>query len=237
LVVKCFKDIWLLLRFSKLFSLLILSVVLTLCLSLSCNQVAPTSGHSTALSSITTPNPDTDLKYQLFEIKADDRRLIGTNHPLYSFEYPKAFSLIDVNKLLDYPMNNNASIVDFILDQENTNLPEQWLRIRVEPPVPKAYTNASEASQYWVNIESKTSDNITTSTKTATGLQAIYLKSFYEDQGSYRLHMTSFRMVTFDYAGFIWEIFLTWNYPYHEIEPPEIEEYFNHIIGTFKILG
>jgi len=198
------------------------------------------SNPNNKISDITTVT-----NYKTFQLKADDIRLRYMQYPLFSFEYPEIFRLVDLNLVYEeqhaITMVSGISEVDFTVQQ--TDLPEPILTIRVQEPGFGGMNDASRAFRVWTtNIgRPDNTENTTTSKKTVYGIQADYLEIFgtmeeYDIGGHfiYPERQRSFRGVFFDYAGLVWIITMSWQYL--GAEPPEVEGYFEHVIQTFEIL-
>jgi hypothetical protein len=197
----------------------------------------PSQGCSNNTNTISATNiPDT--KYISYKMETDDVRLKYLNHPLYSFEYPDYFHLLEVYQVPQLTASSKHSDVLFTI--HNTDLPETMLWVRVQEPWIAYYTDANELLNYWVSEDGVVTKDITTKEIGVSGIKAYYYKSFQVSPDKYKLENTVFpynishRFVFFDYSGYIWEINMFWFYQYSE--PPEVEEYFNHIVETFKIL-
>jgi hypothetical protein len=188
------------------------------------------------LTSDTTNSTNIDnIKYISYQMNENDVRLKFLHHPLFTFEYPDKFLLVDVNKMPDYPMTYNISDTEFTYKQY---IPEQVLWIRIEKS--GLFTeNAYEKIQNYVSLAEKQGDSYSQKTQTVDGISAEYFESqhfgiFLHTETDLIRGYTTIRKVVFDYSGMIWEIALVWNYI--DTEPPGVQEYFNNIIGKFKIL-
>ena len=190
-------------------------------------------------------------KYKTYEMKADDIRLHECfQHPLYTFEYPEFFNLVDLNPNFIYsipnlrgqlmggpPMDDDMSIVDFTCKQEYYGRSSLLVIIVTQDYVDMFETN--DLFKIYLSEHTQFTEEITIKEMLVSGISADYMESFQtlgktKPQGNVEVYRMSARVVVFDYADLIWAIQLFWFY--HEPEPPEIEEYFNHVIETFKIL-
>jgi hypothetical protein len=228
--IRCF--------FFVLVTLTITTVVCGGCSPRSTPQISSTSAtnitpaFTPTTSSIFIPpiDPNTLTIYKIFEMKADDIHEQLFKHPRYSVEIPAIFPIGDEDldpSIRKYGIAN----VDFNIRQQG--LYGQWLRIRVEPHT--WYNNANEKFIDFLNTKNSSSANITTKTVFISGIQAHYMELYSEVPAfPYPEHLVSLRVIDFDYAGLIWEISLHWYY--HDSEPQQVQEFFNHIISTFKFL-
>jgi hypothetical protein len=177
-------------------------------------------------------NTTTAANYKTFVLKSNDIYLRDFDHPLYSFEYPPDFSLVDEN-LSDFPSTYyDQTRVLFTIQRSDT--PKPQLSIIVQKPGKFGYHDAAEKFEY-NRSRYLLPDNITTKRVNVFGISSYYLEVF-SSHGSpeYHLYQSSQRSCFFDYAGLVWEVTLDWFY--HGNEPLEVQEYFDHIITTFKIL-
>jgi len=177
--------------------------------------------------------------YKTYEMKPDDVRLRYLEHSLFSFEYPEKFQLIDLNHMPDHPMVYDVSNVDFTIEQ--TDLPWVSLRVRVQKPGLWDYHNANDVFEDWISTAESNGDTITSNKRSVSGIQAYYIetsgtreKDIISGTIIYQSRHESFRGVVFNYKELIWSITIRWDY--FKTEPPEIDEYFNHVIETFNIL-
>ena len=180
-----------------------------------------------------------EISYKTYEMKPDDTRLIYLNHPLFSFEYPEEFELIDLNHMPDHPRVYDISDVDFLIKQYP--LPEISLQIRIIKPGFAGNYDMNTLSEEWFSTAESYGATITAGRKTVSGIEAYYIETSgtrEEDKFGaimiYPERQESFRGVFFYYQDLIWSISLTW--PYSESAPHEIGEYFDHIIETFRIV-
>jgi hypothetical protein len=178
----------------------------------------------------------TSIGYKNYEMKSDDIRLTLFNHPLFSFEYPEDFQLVKIN--LPYEgISANYSYVKF----RGSSRGSPVLRIAVQKPGFDGYSNASEKFEDQVTKATINTDNITIKKSLVYGITADYLEYFQitkeQEQIGETLYLErymSYRAVVFNYSDLIWEISM---YLYYYIyEPPEVREYFDHVIETFKFL-
>jgi hypothetical protein len=174
-------------------------------------------------------------------MKEDDVRLQFLNHPLYTLEYPSLFKLIDLNNIPDHPMKYGVSDVDFTLINYDTGSLIAALSIRVRAPGLNYFYNANEKFDDLLKTKTEVTDNVTVNEELVSGITAHYLESLETVEDTIVAgvlidpkHQMSLRAVVFDYADLIWIISLAWSY--QDSEPPEVEEYFNHVIETFRIL-
>jgi hypothetical protein len=206
------------------------------CTGTTTTPVTDTEVSGLVISSATTPvTPVTTYVY--YEMKSDDIRLEFCNHPLYSFEYPSVFNCIDLNNQPPntgrMPMTYDESRLDFTVEQ--LGLPKPELSIIVQQPGYWEYHNASEKFNFFMS-NSKSACSVVTNNTTVSGIPAYYIEEFYDAAKSsyYPAYKGSSRTCIFDYAGLIWDITMNWNY--NGTEPREIQEYFDHVVETFKII-
>jgi hypothetical protein len=211
----------------KLIAFLIIPVILVVS-CVGCNTTSSTA------QLVTTP-----ITYKTYEMKPDDSRLKNFQHPLFSFEYPEAFTLVDLNKIPEYLGDYHRSDIDFLI--KRPNLPSIKIEIIITESGVKGYQDAKLMFNSWISEARSDGDTIESGRKTVS-----HIKSYYFARWGYREdyiiagHLVypasnrSFRAVVFDYHQLTWSISLTWDY--FDSEPPEAQEYFNHIIETFKIL-
>lgn len=174
------------------------------------------------------------IDYSTYEIKASDIRFECFQHPLYRFEYPSIFQLIDWN-LADIPhISCNETKVQFTVP--TIDIPKPKLSIIVEKQGYRDYNNAAGKLEFWQDYMRDFTNNITTKKTEVYGIPSYYLEAhFIQEKGIlYSDYRVLSRSVYFDYADLIWEIHLNW--VYQDSIGPEVEEYFNHVIQTFEIL-
>jgi hypothetical protein len=167
-------------------------------------------------------------------------------YPLFSFEYPEIFRLVDLNLIYEekqaITLHSDVSHVEFTVKQEN--LPEPDLIIRVQKQGFGGMDDANAAFKFWSlnpGLPELNIDNTSTGNREVIGIKADYLETFgaleeYIIDGHliYPKRQRSFRGVFFDYDGLVWAIMMTWQYL--DTEPPEVTGYFEHVISSFKFL-
>ena len=183
-----------------------------------------------------------EIRYKKYEMNPDDTRLIYLNHPLFSFEYPEEFNLIDLNHMPDHPRVYDISNIDFLIHQYPRPLPEIDLGIRIIEPGFAGYNDIDSVFEEWISTANSNGAVITTGEKTVSCLEAYYIETsgimpdhIIAGHLIYPEHQQLFRGVVFDYQDLIWSISLTW--PYSESTPHEIDAYFDRILETFEILN
>jgi hypothetical protein len=176
--------------------------------------------------------------YRFYKMENGDIRLNYLDHPLFSFEYSEYFGLLDIYQVPQDTTSSKHSDVLFTIHQ--INLPEIILWVRVQEPWSDHYVNAGELLDYWVSEDGRFTDDIEINHIRVSGIRANNFKSFQvvkeglaKETIAYPYNL-SHRIVTFDNSGLIWEIKMFWFYQGNE--PPEVQEYFDHVIETFKIL-
>jgi hypothetical protein len=218
----------------------LLLVILIPILFAGCTGTTATPVTSTEVSQLVTASATTNdtpvTTYVSYELKSDDIRLEFCNHPLYSFEYPSIFNCIDLNNQPPntgrMPMTYDESRLDFTVQQ--LDLPKPMLSIIVQKKGYWEYHDASEKFNFFMS-NLKYADSVVTNNTTVSDIPAYYIEEFYNaaKSSSYPAYKGSSRTCVFDYAGLIWDITMSWYY--NGNEPPEIKEYFKHVIETFKI--
>jgi hypothetical protein len=176
----------------------------------------------------------TAIDYKTFTLKSDDINVRYFKQPLYTFEYPPEFNLADEN-LSNMPhIYSDQTRIYFTIQQYH--IPESQLTITVQTPGQLEYKNAQGKFEYTRSLFS-TADDLSTKQIKVSGISSFYLKAFlsHGDSEYYSKYKSSHRYSIFDYKGLIWEISLVW--VYQDTEPLEVQQYFNHIIETFKILN
>lgn len=170
-----------------------------------------------------------EINYLTYEIKPNDIRFNWTNLPLFSFEYPEKYRLYDLNDVTELVITYNHSTVDF---KDETSVFPQYLTININKPWAGYYDNANDYLNDRISHPEWFPGSITTSKVAVAGVEADYVES---DQNPNLSGMQEkYRLVIFDYAGMIWEIFMSTYSIYPE--PAEIQESFEHILNTFKFI-
>jgi hypothetical protein len=173
------------------------------------------------------------IEYSNYEIEETDIRLKAFQHPLYRLEYPSVFNLVDEN-LADIPHHSSfETIVQFTVPQHNY-ISKSELLVIVEKPGNREYQDAAGKLDYWADSRDS-ADYLSIERTKIVGLPAYYMESHsIEFEGSGLEYEIFSRAVFFDYEDLIWVINMYWIY--RSTVPPEVEEYFNHVIETFEIL-
>jgi hypothetical protein len=165
-----------------------------------------------------------DADYKTFELSSNDISLSWCNHPLFSFEYPNAFSKIFDNAALSDVINVNRSEITL-----TGELPYKELYISVELPQAKQPDNAYQLLKEGMANPDWYGANATIQKVIVSGNEASYLESKLDISPSKK-----FRLVMFDYAGLIWQIEMTTFESFSD--SPKVQESFNHIIDSFRII-
>jgi hypothetical protein len=181
--------------------------------------------------------------YKTYQIEPDDIRLQQMTFPLFSFEYPDIFRLIDLNLIVQESGANTyrygVSKVEFTIPR--LDLPEPILSIGVQKVGIQDIYNANDSLSYWTSYEISLSEtvNITTNKTSIQGIPAIETEIFktlgefsISGHSVYPPRKSIFRGVFFEYNNMVWAIILNWDYL--NSEPPEVRQYFDHVIETFK---
>lgn len=174
-------------------------------------------------------NKTTDINFKTFEITVDDIRLRWYNHPLFSFEYPDIFILIDANEDPHGEVHHDHSEVAFYY--RKSDFPYRYLGVTIYDPFQWEWQNAKDMAESMIDAP-EFKGLLTTKKVTVAGIEADYLEYSRKPRGSEEQMI--YRLVVFDYSDMIWVIDMgTYSaFP----EPPYIQESFNHILATFKIL-
>lgn len=172
----------------------------------------------------------------------DDIRLKYLNHPLYSFEYPEVYVLSDLNLPPPTDQGGIPMRLQFGVSEANFHYDSDVVKssfgIRVEKPGLYS-TNASDKFSQYVSEANDMGKNVTITKLVLSGITADYveynrLSLDILDGAEITDTHSSLRAITFDYSGLIWIIVMYCTYS--GSEPPEIQDYFTHIVETFKIL-
>ncbi|MGD9143471.1 MAG: hypothetical protein PVG61_06470 [Dehalococcoidia bacterium] len=161
-------------------------------------------------------------------MKEDDIRLEYFKHSRFSFEYPEFFNLVDLNLDPGPFIDADISAVYFTSGQ---GMPyEPSLSIFIVTPEYLEMLNTNDMLDYYLYLYTPEAEEIIRKVMLVAGISADYLKAVETYMGE----KMSLRVAIFEHAGLTWEIQMFWYYP--EPEPPEVEEYFNHVLETFRIL-
>jgi hypothetical protein len=189
-------------------------------------------------------NSARNCSYKEFAFQKDDVRFrlggVILEHPLFTFEYPQCFNLIDPNTMPDIEYDTRVTEVEFTRQGtgELKRIPvKSSISVRVYKPGLYGDTDAktaieNELSGYEAdeNFKGLERDSIS-----VAGLSAEYVRfsisRLFRDRGS-PTHNRLVRLVAFDYAGFVWKIQLVC----FEEEIQETQAYFDHLLDTFRIL-
>lgn len=185
-----------------------------------------------------------NCSYKEFAFHKDDVRFrlggVILEHPLFTFEYPQCFNLIDLNVLPDIVYDARVTEVRFTRQGtgELKLLPVfSSIDVKVYKPGLYGDTDARTAIEkelsYYENDENfKVLERKSIS---VAGLSAEYVSfstSMPYSNPSIPTHNRLVRLVAFDYAGFVWKIELAC----FEEEIQETQAYFDHLLDTFRIL-
>jgi hypothetical protein len=225
-------------RLNKILILWVISIIVLLvngCTSSTENETPVITPNPMPSDNTITTETTTSI-YKTYEMKADDVRLEYLEHPLFSIEYPDFFNLVDLNNIPGYPMSYDVSTVIFTYLHDDPDLLDSHLVIGVESPSVTGFNNASEKLEDLFSPKTPENGSLSIKEVSVFGIPAYYLESFKTDvvSPSPRKYNMSYRLIGFENVGLVWTISMSWNY--FDSEPPEIEEYFNHVIDTFRIL-
>jgi hypothetical protein len=183
---------------------------------------------------------NTVIMYKTYKMNQDDVRLKLLNHPLYSFEYPDTYDLIDLN--LPPPTDMGGPPMIYGLSELSFNLETDYEKSQVGIGVEKRNIQFSDSHDKFTNVVSTANaigNNITISKIAVSGITAEYIEyycprvAFLQGADIKDTH-SSVRMIVFDYQNLIWTIGMIWTYAGQE--PANAQLFFHHIIETFKIL-
>ena len=185
--------------------------------------------------------------YKLFAFKEDDIRIrvIGgviLEHPLFTFEYPRCFELIDLNRMPDIAhYRSYVTDVTFLRRVEDKLFFEEFISVVVHRPGVWGDTDAKTYINNVINMYSSPPDyeNFQLIQKTSInidGLPAEYISFSYHtptsEGTSYPPYDRVVRLVSFDYDGFLWKL----RFDCYTESAEETELYFNHLIETFEFI-
>jgi hypothetical protein len=189
-------------------------------------------------------NSARNCNYKEFALHKDDVRfrLCGViiEHPIFTFEYPQCFNLIDLNGLPDIVYDARVTEVSFTRrgTGELKLLPViSSISVKVYKPGLYGDTDArtaieKELSYYEADENFKVLER---GSINVIGLSAEYVSfstsRLFRDR-SFPTHNRLVRLVSFDYAGFVWKIELVC----FEEEIQETQAYFDHLLETFRVL-
>lgn len=199
----------------------------------------------TFLSGCISSNYDS-VGYRVFSFSSDDIRFklkgnIIHEHPLFIFEYPKSFTIInDDDQIL---FNMRVTMVSFVRKPKGVNesLPNSSLSVSVHEP------------GLWSDTDAETTVNNIITYNTAdqkfkifenhsiniAGMDAKYLSYSFHQPATEGFgyspippYNETVKFICFDYKGFIWRACLNCL----EEETQETGIYFTRLIDTFRIL-
>lgn len=167
-------------------------------------------------------------KYYTYEMKADDYRLKRINQPLFSFEYPIAYGIHVYDIEPDVVIAGQSELGFWCYKQDS---PYLSLYVKVNELSASNYDNEKN---YYINrwFSGSSVDNSTMKKVMVSGIEANYFASTPNPSDFRKQYIH--RLVVFDYAGLMWQIYMMTYSTYPE--PLECQESFNHIINTFKLL-
>lgn len=195
------------------------------------------------LMTIGCSNSARNCSYKEFALHKDDVRFrlggVILEHPLFTFEYPQCFDLIDLNVLPDIVYDTRVTEVRFTRQGtgELKLLPvKSSIDVKVYKPGLYGDTDARAAIEKALSYY-KDDENFKVLERKSisiAGLSTEYvsfsISRLFRDSSLYT-HNRLVRLVTFDYRGFVWKIELVC----FEEEIQETQAYFDHLIDTFKI--
>jgi hypothetical protein len=183
--------------------------------------------------------------YKAFAFGEDDVRFtIGgviLEHPLFTFEYPCSFGLVDINRFPDFVYSSDVTAVDFTRYEEGNTFPEETIELRVHKPGIWGDTDAKTSVDNVIASDSGNPDyqNFQILERTVVNVDDIpaeYVTYSYhrpaKEGFGFSTQERVIRFVAFDYEGFLWK--LKMNCFVESAE--ETEPYFDHLIETFDII-
>ena len=174
----------------------------------------------------------TSLEYEKYTLEKEDVRFkiseITSKHPRFSFEYPRSFNLIDLNKsyhIVDY--GDNVTHVGFTRKESGRRI-ESGLFVAIFEHEPDKYNLMPLITLDWVLTKSSGKSIVEEKDITVAEIPAKYYKCWLQVDNSLNLYLISY----FEYLGFKWEICLL---TYQENED-ELTVEFERIIETFHFI-
>jgi hypothetical protein len=180
--------------------------------------------------------------YTFFKFKEDDIRFrlrgnVIYEHPLFTFEYPRSFGLVDYNKI-DFGLVNN--ITELWFTRPGKNKPDSLflseIRIQVHKPWPGQENIDSVIAAKMKEHRNDANFNILEEgNKIVSGNNAnyVYFLCYHPDDISLNLPLYDRidRFLCFELKGFLWTIEMVT----FKDEDEEVAPYYQHLIDTFTI--
>jgi hypothetical protein len=184
-----------------------------------------------------------DCSYQQFTLHENDIRIKKRPdliQPLFSLEYPACFKYADPN--------TSQVVVDvgwFLFIHVGTGpdkeLPASQLGIHQTFPnsfnQPSTVNELIDSEMSRTDRENKTNFRIDTHTLSGIEAQCVkydFMYNLNQKTSNYPTYSGTIKFVVFEYKASVWSIWLEWNSK--QPEPPEIDQYFEHALATFKFL-
>jgi len=187
-------------------------------------------------------------EYSMYTLNKDDIRFdmggVILEHPLFTFEYPKCFGLVDINKFPDIVYNTNVTHIQFHRDLEGIAGPYESINIWIHKPGTWLWedANAKEAidnkivsdrnNPYHQDFQIHERETLNIAEIPAEYVMYSYYRPEKEGRG-YSPYSRTVRFVAFDYNNLIWKFQMDCFVESTE----ETEPYFQHIIVTFQFLN
>jgi hypothetical protein len=211
---------------------LIPGILMILALLLASGCFSSNTNHKTASSIIPESPP---IKYLKYELPANDRFFKDGLYQfsLFSIEYPDTFVFADTDG------GDTYSAVYFMLNfmRRQIDMQECWLSVLVLPRGFAEREDAEAVYDSWLTQANRRTPDVKSGVKTVAGIDSKYMSYSYFriDNSFYAPGYESFRGVVFDHQNLVWTIVLNWFY--NDTEIPEVDQYFEHAIQTFKFIN
>jgi hypothetical protein len=184
----------------------------------------------------------TNCTYIEFAFSKDDPRFSVPDHvihklPLFTFEYPSCFSEVPITDDIGDAGITYIAFLRAVKGKLHTT-PESALVVIAETPASWRDTSGSDAIEKELSAHEKEDSFNVIERKIVdiVGLPVEYMMySFHvpvQEGFGFPAYDRVVRFASFDYNGFVWKIEAA-SIP---DESQEMENYFNHILQTFKIL-
>lgn len=166
--------------------------------------------------------PDEDIK--------EKHSGIITEHPRFSFEYPKSFGYVGLNSVGDVVMySENFTQIQFTRNEKFiTSYSQSLLFVNVFKDEPGKYNSISIATLAWI-LNNPNEKDINEQEIMIAGIQGKYFQRQVDNSEGYPLYLITY----FEYSGFKWSILMVSSTYFAD----EAEDKFNHIIQTFKFIN
>lgn len=185
----------------------------------------------TGADPFTTTSSDSTIEgaFSTYMLSAEKKSLSWCNHPLFTFEYPSVFSLVDEYEIRSVNWLDRSEI-NFVCSMSGT--PYKQLNITVLKPADndyQHYDNAHDRLENWLGETTKFGEYPNFKEVYISGMKAYYAES------SPTPNNETYRLILFDFEDLIWEIVMITNSSFSE--PKEIQQAFDHIVSSFHFLN